>query len=635
MAILLEEKKDVVVNGDFQQSQFKLKADPKAFNILSDKIYSHKVRAVIRELSTNAYDAHVAAGQDSPFDVHLPTSLEPWFSVKDYGTGLSHEDCMEIYTTYFMSTKTSSNDFVGALGLGSKSPFCISDSFTVISIYNGVERTYSAYKDEYDQPQFALLTEQETEESNGVEVKVPVSEKRLYEFAPEAIKIYQYFDNVNLNDDHVKEEIDEIKSNRIIENENFIYNGGYSHSKALMGNVCYDVSVDALAVRYGDPIDTLLRNGMTLKFNIGDLAFNAGRESLSFDTRTKAKIMEKAQQCLEILKDVMQEKINKEKTFYAAMLMKDEFSQLGSQFMNGLTWHGKKLVAPELKEPMKVYSYYTRSGYEQFKGIYNKKAEYYYNQKGYVSRIRQKVKDSDHNLQICLIEPSQVDEIGIDPWKVGNLSDLPKVDRQTVTKQSCKLFLIKEFSNYEPWVKEAEVDLNDGEERVYVKSIRKSVVDKNNHEYSLRDIKSQLATLGISMPEVYAVKGTLINQKKFQNSEFIELTDWIVQKLENLPSDKKKVMIMPAGVEKLRYLAKVMPERFKEIVSIMDSCVDCSLTFSKYGVEYKKDNFVVDFTQEIMDKYPMIKIVSGWDIKHSPEEIINYFNLIDGEADVQ
>jgi hypothetical protein len=245
------------------------------------------------------------------------------------------------------------------------------------------------------------------------------------------------------------------------------------------------------------------------------------------------------------------------------------------------------------------------------------------------------VKDGDHNLQICLIEPSQVDEIGIDPWKVGNLNQLPKVDRQKVTKQSCKLFLIKEFSNYTPWVKEAEVDLNDGEERVYVKSIRKEVVDKNNHEYRLRDIKSQLATLGISMPEVYAVKGTLINQKKFQNSEFIELNDWIVQKLENLPSDKRKVMIMPAGVDKLRYLAKVMPERFEEIVSIMDSYADCSLTFSRYGVEYKEDNFVVDFTQEIMDKYPMIKVVSPWDIKHNPEEIINYFNLIDGEADVQ
>ena len=144
--ILNEAKKNVVVSGDFEQTNFKLKADPKAFNILSDKIYTNKVKAVIREISTNAYDAHVAAGNDEPFDVHLPTDLEPWFSVRDYGTGLSHEDCMEIYTTYFHSTKTDSNDYVGALGLGSKSPYSIADSFTVTSWFNGEKRVYSAYK---------------------------------------------------------------------------------------------------------------------------------------------------------------------------------------------------------------------------------------------------------------------------------------------------------------------------------------------------------------------------------------------------------------------------------------------------------------------------------------------------------
>ena len=101
--ILNETKKDVTVSGDFEQTQFKLKADPKAFNILSDKIYTHKVRAVIREISTNAVDAHIEAGNTEKFDVHLPTAIESWFSVRDYGTGLSHEDCMSIYTTYFLS----------------------------------------------------------------------------------------------------------------------------------------------------------------------------------------------------------------------------------------------------------------------------------------------------------------------------------------------------------------------------------------------------------------------------------------------------------------------------------------------------------------------------------------------------
>ena len=131
--IISENKQDVTVNGSFKTSGFKIQASSKAFDILSSNIYQNKVRAVVREISCNAVDAHTAAGNPDPIKVHLPTTLEPHFSVRDFGIGLSDEDVREIFTTYFCSTKTSSNDFVGALGLGSKSPFCLVDSFTVTS----------------------------------------------------------------------------------------------------------------------------------------------------------------------------------------------------------------------------------------------------------------------------------------------------------------------------------------------------------------------------------------------------------------------------------------------------------------------------------------------------------------------
>jgi len=114
MAILSNDKRDVQINGDFKTSGFKIQASAKAFEILSSNIYTNKVRAVVREYNCNAYDAHVAAGNEQPWDVHLPTRLEPHFSVRDYGTGLSDEQVREIFTTYFHSTKTGSNDFVGA-----------------------------------------------------------------------------------------------------------------------------------------------------------------------------------------------------------------------------------------------------------------------------------------------------------------------------------------------------------------------------------------------------------------------------------------------------------------------------------------------------------------------------------------
>jgi HSP90 family molecular chaperone len=116
--------------GVRSESGFTIAQTSKMFKILSDSLYSDKVMAVIRELSTNAYDSHISAGNKNPFKVVLPNSANPNFIVRDYGTGLSQTDMENLYTTYGASNKNDSNDFVGCLGLGSKSPFAYSKSFT-------------------------------------------------------------------------------------------------------------------------------------------------------------------------------------------------------------------------------------------------------------------------------------------------------------------------------------------------------------------------------------------------------------------------------------------------------------------------------------------------------------------------
>ena len=144
--IVRDEKLPVETAGMTVARTFQIKPSRKAFEILSSGLYSDKVRAVIRELSTNAADAHVAAGKpDVQFEVHLPNHFEPYFAVKDYGTGLSEKAIYELYTTYFASDKTDSNEFTGALGLGSKSPFCYTDSFTVTSRHNGVLLVFNCH----------------------------------------------------------------------------------------------------------------------------------------------------------------------------------------------------------------------------------------------------------------------------------------------------------------------------------------------------------------------------------------------------------------------------------------------------------------------------------------------------------
>src|SRR6188474_648086 len=144
-----EEKSPVKHNFIGPDTTFGIANNAKAFDILSSKIYTDVPLAIVRELSTNAYDSHVMANRkDVPFQVHLPNYEDSYFSIRDFGTGLSHEDMMGLYTSYFTSNRSDSNDTIGCLGLGSKSPFAYTSQFSVISFFNGTKSVYAVFKNE-------------------------------------------------------------------------------------------------------------------------------------------------------------------------------------------------------------------------------------------------------------------------------------------------------------------------------------------------------------------------------------------------------------------------------------------------------------------------------------------------------
>jgi hypothetical protein len=142
-----EEK--ATTSGGSSLGRYRIAQSKAAFETMSSRLYSDKIRAVLRELSCNAWDAHVAADKaDVPFEIHLPTDFQPYFEVKDYGTGMSHRDIVDLFCTYFGTNKSDSDKFIGALGLGSKSPFCLTiknektgseepQGFTVIDRFKG------------------------------------------------------------------------------------------------------------------------------------------------------------------------------------------------------------------------------------------------------------------------------------------------------------------------------------------------------------------------------------------------------------------------------------------------------------------------------------------------------------------
>lgn len=291
---------NIAVLGNVSEvGEFRIKNSAKAFAILSSGLYANKIRAIIRELSCNALDSHIAAGnKETPFDMHLPMPLEPYFSIRDYGTGLTHDQVINIYTTYFESTKTNSNDFIGALGLGSKSPFSYTDNFTVTAIRDGIKGIYSAFINEYGVPSVARMADAETDEPNGVEVKFAVDVRNDYsKFSSEAAEVLAYFP-VKPNMTGAKCNIREIKYlERDVINGVNVIDQSYSydnHSVAVMGNIPYPIEVPNSDSNLGQ-LAVHLKKNLEIRFEIGELEFQASREGLSYTKETIASIKNKLQ----------------------------------------------------------------------------------------------------------------------------------------------------------------------------------------------------------------------------------------------------------------------------------------------------------------------------------------------------
>lgn len=172
-----------------ERREFRIKATGKAFRTLIDGLYENKIGALVRELISNGYDSHAAAGiPDVPLSVTAPTGMDPVFKVRDYGTSMTHETIMDLYSTIFESSKESTNDQVGMFGLGSKSPFAYTDTFSVTAYLDGVKRVYVAHVSDDDIPQITHVGTEEADEPNGIEVQVPATVHDVHTFAHEIQK---------------------------------------------------------------------------------------------------------------------------------------------------------------------------------------------------------------------------------------------------------------------------------------------------------------------------------------------------------------------------------------------------------------------------------------------------------------
>ena len=282
-----------IVDGTITESFFSVKQENLAhiFSILRNSLYSDKAGAIIREYCTNAYDAHIQSGiSQTPIKIGCPTPMNCLLTIRDFGSGLSEEQIYNIYASYGESTKRNTNDQVGMMGLGSKSAFSYSDSFTIISHNDGMQKNYLAYIDDTGIGKVMKVEEKPSDES-GIEIQVPVKRFDCYLFENAIVDQLQFFDPKPIVDNkYIQANLDGKKFDVQISGKGYNIIKSHSHNYVVMGNVKYpfESSVFEKNPVYKDALNDIIEHShkIVLFANIGDVIPSASRESLDMREKT-------------------------------------------------------------------------------------------------------------------------------------------------------------------------------------------------------------------------------------------------------------------------------------------------------------------------------------------------------------
>ena len=532
---------------------FQISASSHMFRVLSDGMYSDKVSAVIRELTCNARDAHTAAGKEHvPYEVHLPTQLEPHFHVRDEGIGLCFDDIMKLYTTYGASLKNESNDMIGGLGLGSKAGFAYADQYTVEGRWEGKRHLFSCYVDEKGEPQIAHLNTTDTTDCNGLTVTIPVERGDVGEFIDKATVLFEYYvPRPKCNTDIEYPENKATTMGSVTEGWEIFETVGYSgygrpssRAMAIQGQVCYPIDHTKLIGIKQEHLELLRVANINLWFDIGELEVAANRESLSYSDFTIKNIDNRLKQLSSKVIANAQETIKDCESLWDASIKASEMSSifaynrlLKNLILDSLTFNGKPIhslrieMNPEalngiwdglIREVPQSAKQETKLNFRDAGNYDNWRVESLKHRKLYFfNTINKKYKlpSTIHAhldgtpAHVILLEGSKhsfnklLDYLGNPPYTDIATLAVPETVKQgtrAVAKATIKRYVKNYYDNYV----DVEHDMSLG--GVYVKLLRGYPSEQNPNDIK-RKVDFLRETLG-DTTEVYGIPGTFHNR---------------------------------------------------------------------------------------------------------------------------
>jgi hypothetical protein len=277
-------------------------------DILS-KLYAYPIRTLVQEYICNGRDAMREAGTwgKMPMVISVPNKFEPTFKVRDYGVGITPDRMENIFVNYGSSTKRNTNTQTGGFGIGAKSAFSYTDSFTITSFVDGIKYLYVAHLG--DQGGVNLIQQSKTNEANGVEISIGVKSNDTREFTEAVQRCVRYWSEPIKFHGVADGEINQRAP--IATLDNMAIYSGETKTIYLVDGIEYDV-MEEQTKSYWKDIPYLNSHNHVVAINVpnGFFKIASSRERLENNDDNKQKQKNLFNNCKKHIQNVIDTKIN-------------------------------------------------------------------------------------------------------------------------------------------------------------------------------------------------------------------------------------------------------------------------------------------------------------------------------------
>lgn len=686
-------ERDIHRSGTFQETKMGIAKGSEAwiFNILRNSTYTDKIGSPMREYIANALDEHQKLGKsDVPVEVTFPTAFSNEFRVRDFGAGLSDEDVVQFFANYGASDKRESNDLIGAFGIGCKSAFAYSDSFTIVSYKDGVKTTFNMYIDETDIGSIAKLTSTKTKEENGIEIIIPVKPQDVNTFVTRGFELMKYFKTKPLIKG-VSYVPDFKREASPVSGKDWRYFGDNRGSIVIQGQIGYPVDPYQLGtINYNTrpavagEIDkweySLLSSGLEIEVPIGEVEVTASRESLQMSEKTIKAVRKRLAEIRAEIVDLVSETFKSAKTLVEAKTAYYNFFQKGGSYgqtlhssIGTVKWKGQDIKdnVIELGADHKVMQYtkkwngdITLTTFDRIKC--SDDLNLYYDdtdRKLFMYRRRAKTLLDAGAKMVAVVQTDDKKafkaETGIDADKLPKYSTVVPtilastraagngIDITKRVKHKVKVFELDvdklrttscirgPRSNF--W-KVAEIELDT---QVFIPIDR---FEPNgcfdNSVKTLKRIVDELELLGVdlSSTKVYGVK------PKQDTAQMVKFENWIAQEIAKIPDLADEVALihdfktysltdfviddaeLPDGVAKDYRLLYKKAKDLSSNSAIARAKVNLA-ALAKLDIPNKTKLF--DLSTKFQTTYPLIPLLNYWEQQQNKDAVVDYIKLVD------